>query len=144
MRNAHSIRRSIARWRATRQAVLGAILLAGSLATSAALVGKMARPDASTSRVREPTKSYGGVGIEITFLRDGVRILRVFEGSPADGKLVPGMYLVAVDDMRPDSLEGWATAIRGEPGSSVTLEVARRCHGHQKITLVRDVIHVRE
>ena len=143
MRNADSIRWSIARWRATRQAVLGAIVFAGCLATSAALVGRMACPERSVAHIRNQTESYSGVGIEIAFARDSVRIRRVFEGSPADGKLLPGMHIVAVDGVRPDSPEGWVTAIRGEPGSSVTLEVARRCHGHEKITLIRDVIHVR-
>jgi C-terminal processing protease CtpA/Prc len=103
----------------------------------------MACPETSISRVRDRTDSYSGVGIEIRFTRSDVRIVRVFEGSPADGKLAPGMYLVAVDGVRPDSPEGWANAIRGEAGSNVTLEVACRGHGHEKITLVREVIQVR-
>lgn len=143
MRNADSIRRSMARWRATRRAVLSAIILAGCVATSAALVGRMTVPETSVAAARDRTESYGGVGIELRITRSDAWIVRVFEGSPADGKLVPGMYLVAVDGVRPASPEGWVTAIRGEAGSPVTLEVARRCHGHEEITLVRDVIHVR-
>jgi C-terminal processing protease CtpA/Prc len=103
----------------------------------------MACPETSVSHVRNRTETYSGVGIEIAAVRDTARIRRVFEGAPADGKLLPGMHIVAVDGVRPDSIEGWVTAIRGEAGSSVTLEVARRCHGHDKITLIRDVIHVR-
>ena len=139
---ANSIRNSVARWRTARRVVLGSVVLAGSVVTSAAVMYRMAAHDcASYHRVNE-AYTYSGVGVVIEREDGQVVVRRILSGAPADGELFPGARLVSVDGVTPHSLEGWAEAIRGAPGTHVELEVAYPCGGHKLVTLERGIIRM--
>ena len=70
-------------------------------------------------------------------------VSRVIKGSPADGKIVPGARLLEIEGERLHTVEQWAAAIRGEPGSSFELTVAYPCGGKKRAHLTRDVVRVR-
>lgn len=142
MRNAESIRFSLARWKSARRVVLSAIILAGSVATSAAVMYRMSGLDASAYHRIARVYTYSGIGVVIEDDDGEVVVRRVIADSPAQGKLRPGMRLVSVEGERPDTLEGWAAAIRGEPGTDVDVEVASRCRGHKTVTFTRQVIRI--
>ena len=71
---------------------------------------------------------FSGVGMEVTQIPQGLRVTRVFDGSPAErAGIRPGDRIVAVDGR---SLAGRPSAtatalIRGRPGTFVTLTIAR-------------------
>lgn len=135
-------RNSLARWRTGRRVVLGAIVLAGSVVTSAAVMYRMAARDCTTQHEVGRAYTYSGVGVVIERDDDQVVVRRVLPGAPAEDKLFAGARLVSVDGDRPETLEGWATAIRGAPGTNVDVEVAYPCGGHKVVTVMRDVIRV--
>ncbi len=133
---------TIARWRNARRAVLGAIVLAGAVATSTAVVRQYALSECPGSRV-DRAYTYSGIGVVIERDDDeGVSVKRVFPGSPADGRLHAGARLVAVDGVVPADLEAWSSAIRGAPGTTVELEVAFPCGGHKTVAIGRDVVRM--
>lgn len=133
---------SLQRWRFARRMTLGSIVLAGSVATSAAVMYRMATTPCGSQNVVNRTYTYSGIGIVIEADQGQVVVRRVVPGSPAEGKLVPGARLVSLDGEYPNSTEAWAAAIRGEPGTSFELEVAYPCQGHKRVFLVRDVVRV--
>ena len=135
-------RNSLARWRTGRRVVLGAIVLAGSVVTSAAVMYRMAARDCTTQHEVGRAYTYSGVGVVIERDDDQVVVRRVLPGAPAEDKLFAGARLVSVDGDRPETLEGWATAIRGAPGTTVDVEVAYPCGGHKVVSVTRDVIRV--
>lgn len=135
-------RTSLTRWRTARRVVLGAIVLAGSVATSAAVMYRMASHDCSSYRQVERAYTYSGIGVVIEREQGQVVVRRVLPDAPAEDKLFPGARLVAVDGESPATLEGWAEAIRGAPGTAVEIEVAYPCGGHKTVTVGRDVIRV--
>lgn len=135
-------RTKLSRWRTARRVVLGSIVLAGSVATSAAVMYRMAAHDCSAYHQVDRAYTYSGVGVVIERERGQVVVRRVLPGAPAEDKLFPGARLVSVDGETPATLEGWAEAIRGTPGSDVDLEVASPCGGHKHVAITRDVIRV--
>lgn len=135
-------RTKLSRWRTARQVVLGSIVLAGSVATSAAVMYRMAAHDCSAYHQVDRAYTYSGVGVVIERERGQVVVRRVLPGAPAEDMLFPGARLVSVDGEAPATLEGWAEAIRGTPGSEVDLEVAYPCGGHKHVAITRDVIRV--
>lgn len=136
-------RTSIARWRIARRVVLGSIILAGSVATSAAVMYRMAATQCGAQQQVRQAYTYSGVGVVIERERGHVVVKRIIPGSPADGKLLPGARLLRVEGERPRGIEGWASAIRGEPGTSFEMEIAYPCGGKKRVHLTRDVVRVR-
>jgi C-terminal processing protease CtpA/Prc len=140
-----SLMTSIRRWRAARRIILGSIVLAGAMATSAALMyryGGATCQKAAQHRVAERGYTYSGIGAVIQARGDSVVVRSTLAGAPADGVLREGNRLISVDGTYPESIEGWANALRGPEGTSVTIEVASKCSGHKYVTLERKLIHV--
>ena len=132
------------RWRVARRVTLGAIVLAGTMATAATLITRMV-DSPSCHRAEEVVTNYytyPGIGVELAREGDNFVVHQVFDGTPAAGKLFPGATLVSVDGETPDSMQGWTSRIRGPEGTSVTLEVAYACSGHDTVTLERDLIRL--
>jgi C-terminal processing protease CtpA/Prc len=122
--------------------VLGAIVLAGAVATSTAVIRQTAYSGCHGHRV-DRAYTYSGIGVVIERDADeGATVKRVLPGSPADGRLHAGARLLSVDGEVPADVEGWASAIRGAPGTTVELEVAYPCGGHKTIEIGRDVIRM--
>ncbi len=142
MSTADSTRTTLARWRTARRAVLGAIVLAGSVVTSAAVMYRMGSPDCGAQHRVDRAYTYSGIGVVIERHQGDVVVRRVLRGSPATGKLHPGARLVSVDGENPPSIEAWAEAIRGAPGSTVDLTVAYPCGGQKVVSITRDVVRM--
>ena len=117
-------------------------MLAGSVVTSAAVMYRLGSRDCDAYHRVDRAYTYSGVGVVIENHRGEVVVRRVLRGAPAQGKLHPGARLVSVDGQDPPSLEGWASAIRGAPGTTVDIEVAYPCGGHKTITLTRDIVRM--
>ena len=136
---------ALSHWRIARRITLGAIVIAGTMSTAAAVAQRMADHPchAHASAVDEGVYTYSGIGVELT--RDGKDfvVARVFPGGPADGKLYPGAVLLSVDDETPRHMSQWTNRIRGEQGSEVEIEVVYPCSGHDTVVIERDLIRVR-
>jgi len=134
---------SISRWRTARSVVLGSIILAGSMATSAALMYRMAGPTCSQQkREIERGYTYSGIGAVIQQHGDRVMVRQVITDGPADGLLREGAFLVAVDGVTPRSVEDFANALRGPAGSTVAVEVKYGCNSHETVIIERSMIRV--
>ncbi len=85
-------------------------------------------PDEVRAFQEESTGNYAGIGVQITELNQAVTITAVFRNTPADrAGLLVGDRIVGVDQ---DQADGWTVEdasrrIRGEPGSTVRVLVAR-------------------
>lgn len=141
MRSADS-NTTLARWRTARRAVLGSIVLAGSVVTSAAVMYRMSARDCADYHRVDRAYTYSGIGVVIEREDGDVVVRRILPSSPAQGVLHRGARLVAVDGETPETLEDWASAIRGTPGSTVQLEIAYPCGGHRLLEIERDVIRL--
>jgi C-terminal processing protease CtpA/Prc len=138
----------LASWRTARRITLGAIVIAGTMTTAAAVAQRVAQHPCSRAHVRAqvPVQSvytYSGIGVELTQDGEDFVVARVFPGSPADGKLYEGAVLLGVDGESPRHMQQWVGMIRGEQGSSVELEVVYPCSGHETVVIERDIVHVR-
>lgn len=142
MRSSETTRTTLARWRTARRVVLGSIVLAGSVVTSAAVMYRMASHDCAAYHSVNRAFTYSGIGVVIEREDQQVVVRRVLPGAPAEDKLFPGARLVSVDGDAPPTLEAWAAAIRGAPDTTVDLEVAYPCGGHKTVTIGRDVIRM--
>ncbi len=133
---------SIRRWRVARSIVLGTILATGA---AAAAVAVFAPRPACHGGGHHASRGYvySGIGVELEQRADQYVVRRVFAGSPADGVVQPGAVLVRANGYRAQDLGGWTGLIRGEPGTTVELELAYHCGGHETVTLKRDTIRVR-
>jgi C-terminal processing protease CtpA/Prc len=135
---------SIARWRTARRMTLAAIVLAGGMATVGAATYRLATVNGCQARqITQTGYTYPGIGVELEQHGDEFIVRRVFPNTPADGKLFPNARLVAADGQSPETMAGWTSVIRGQPGTEVELEVAYGCGGPQHLTLQRDIIHLR-
>ena len=136
---------ALTRWRIARRLTLGAIVVAGTMATASAVAHRLAdSPCGAHARADvQSYYSYSGIGVELTQDGEDFVVARVFPGTPADGKLFPGAVLLSVDGESPRHMQQWTSRIRGEQGSEVELEVAYPCSGHDTVTLKRDVVRVR-
>lgn len=133
----------LARWRTARRVVLSSVVLAGSVATGTAVMMRMSAHDCARQHHVERAYTYSGIGVVIEVERDEVVVTRVLPDSPAEGRLRAGARLISVDGEVPATLENWADAIRGAPGTTVELEVAYPpCGGHKRVTLDRDIVRV--
>jgi C-terminal processing protease CtpA/Prc len=135
---------SIGRWRTARRVILGSIVLAGAMATSAAVMYRFGGNECRSAHraAVDNSYSYSGIGAVIQGRGDHVIVRSVLPGAPADGAIREGARLISVDGTYPDSVEGWASALKGPEGTSVTIEVAYRCSGHKFVTLERKMIRV--
>jgi C-terminal processing protease CtpA/Prc len=132
----------IHRWRIARRVTLGAIVIAGTMATASVVVQRMAMVDHGCRGAQDSSYTYSGIGVELEKKGDEFVVRRVFEGSPADGKLFPGASLISVDGETPRHIRQWTNSIRGERGTSVELEVEYPCSGRETVTLERDIVRV--
>lgn len=137
-----SLRSSLARWQTGRKVVLGAILASGALATSAAVMQRVAKHDCDTFHHVARAYTYSGIGVVIEESGEEIVVRRVLPDTPAQGHIHVGARLVSVDGMSPNSLEGWASAIRGQAGTPLELEVAYPCSGHRTVNLERGIVRV--
>ena len=142
--NESSLVTSISRWRTARRVILGSIVLAGAMATSAAVMYRFGGTNcrATQHRVVDNVYKYSGIGAVIQGRGDAVIVRNVIAGAPADGVIREGARLISVDGTYPNSVEEWVSVLRGPEGTSVTIEVAYRCSGHKFVTLERQTISV--
>jgi C-terminal processing protease CtpA/Prc len=132
------------RWRIARRITLGAIVIAGTMATASVVVQRLAMDHpCHAGQHSQGEYTYSGIGVELQQDGDAFVVRRVFEGSPADGKLYPGAKLISVDGETPRHMRHWTNEIRGEQGTSVELEVEYPCSGRETVTLERDIVRVR-
>ncbi len=136
-------RSSLQRWRLGRRVVLGSILLAGTVATSGAVMYRMAATQCGMQHQVNRAYTYSGIGVVIEREQGHVVVSRVIKGSPADGKILPGARLLRIEGERLRSVEQWASAIRGEPGTSFEMELAYPCGGKKRVFVTRDIVRVR-
>lgn len=87
---------------------------------------------------------YGGLGIEVGSFEDHLRIVKVFDGSPAAvAGLASGDRIVGVDGTELDAanIDQAGGMLRGPAGSEVNLEIRRSEEGElQALTLTRELI----
>ena len=136
---------SLGRWRTARRVILGSIVLAGAMATSAAVMYRFGGNECRSAHraiAVDNSYSYSGIGAVIQGRDDHVIVRSVLPGAPADGEIREGARLISVDGTYPDSVEGWASALKGPEGTSVNIEIAYRCGGHKFVTLERKMIRV--
>ena len=96
--------------------------------------------------LREETKGrFGGLGIEIT-KRDGpLKVVSPIEGTPAErAGLMPGDIITHADGtlIEPLSLVDAVDLLRGEPGTSVLLTIARAGTTDFDVSVRRELINV--
>jgi carboxyl-terminal processing protease len=86
---------------------------------------------------------FGGIGIEIS-VEDGVpKIIAPIDGTPAaKAHLEPGDLIVGIGGQSTQGMDSAKVinAIRGKPGSTVTLMISRGDKAPFKVTLQRDII----
>ena len=92
------------------------------------------------------TGNYAGIGVQITLLDARVTITAVFRDTPAEGAgVLVGDRIVWVEghDSRDWTLDQARDSIRGEPGSTVRIRVARDGFTESiPFSIVRDNVHV--
>lgn len=141
------LKTSIMRWRNARSIVLGSIILAGAMTTSATLVHRLAKMEGCPSAIPgeihhvERGYTYSGIGAIIQYEGSHVVVRHVFPSSPAEASLAPGMQLISVDGTQPSTLEEWGMALRGPIGTEVEIEVEYPCGGRKIVVLERSRIH---
>lgn len=92
---------------------------------------------------------YGGLGLTIRYDYDAkaVVIVSPMSGTPAErAGLMPNDYILSVDGTPTSELgiNKAASLMRGEPGTTVTLEVYRESWNEPKnVTLIREIIETR-
>jgi C-terminal processing protease CtpA/Prc len=124
---------------------LASIVLAGGMATAFAATWRLSEVRGCHARNATAVGyTYSGIGVELEEREDEYVVRRVFPGTPADGQVFPGARLLSADGESPDSMAGWTSLIRGEAGTPVDIEVAYGCGGQQTVTLVRDIVHIRD
>ena len=138
-----SIATSLNRWRTARSVVLGSIILAGTMATSAAMLYRFAGTTCHQRQEVERGYTYSGIGAVIQQRGEHVVVRQVIAGGPAQGVIREGAALIAVDGEVPGSVEAWADALRGPAGTNVHVEVAYPCGGHETVVIERQVVRVR-
>lgn len=86
-------------------------------------------PEERATRHDALSGSFVGIGVQIDRRPDGVTIVGVFHGSPAEGAgLRRGDRIVAVDGtpIEADGIDRAIELVRGEPGTQVTITLDRQ------------------
>lgn len=101
----------------------------------------------SFSELQETTTgNYGGLGLEVNMDDGFVRVISPMDDTPAArGGIEPGDLIIRLDEMpvKGMTLNDAIEAMRGEPGSTVTLTVLRDGQDQPiEIDLTREVIQV--
>jgi carboxyl-terminal processing protease len=101
-------------------------------------------PDAYKDLQRETRGRFGGLGLEVGLDAGSVKIISVFEETPAQqAGLQPGDTILKFDEATTDgmTLEQAIKRARGEPGTQVTLTVLRKGAAQpQQLVLTRALI----
>lgn len=88
---------------------------------------------------------FGGLGIEVGRQDGYIRVISPIDDSPADrAGILPGDLIIEIDNkpLREMSPDEAANMMRGEPGSSVTVTIAREGQEPFDLTIVREVIAI--
>ena len=88
---------------------------------------------------------FGGLGIEVGRQEGYIRVISPIDDSPADrAGILPGDLIIEIDNkpLREMSPDEAANMMRGEPGSSVTVTIAREGQEPFDLTIVREVIAI--
>jgi len=92
------------------------------------------------------TGNYAGVGLNVHLEEGKVRVVTTLEGTPAyRAGILPGDMVISVDNVpvQKDRVEETIVRMRGEPGTGVTVDVARDGQpGPLRFNLVRSEIEV--
>lgn len=103
-------------------------------------------PEAYDQFEESNTRNYAGIGVQISRLDGLVTITAVFKETPAERSgLVLGDRIVEVEgvDATEWSLDDARDSIRGEPGSTVNMRVARDGFTDLvPVSIVRDNVHI--
>ncbi|MEQ8952814.1 MAG: S41 family peptidase, partial [Gammaproteobacteria bacterium] len=89
------------------------------------------------------TGEFGGLGIEVGRENGYIKVISPIDDSPADrAGIQAGDYIIAIDNrpLREMLPEEAANVMRGEPGTEVTVTIAREGLEPFDVTVVRDVI----
>jgi len=88
---------------------------------------------------------FGGIGVEIEDQAGIPIVISPIDGTPAaEAGLQPGDRIVAVDGKGTDGMDATqvVNAVRGKPGSAITLTISRETERPFDVTLNRSVIQV--
>jgi carboxyl-terminal processing protease len=122
--------------------------------TQDALKGMLTRLDPHSSYLNEReyrdardelSGKFGGIGIEIEDQGGIPIVISPIDGTPAaEAGLQPSDRIVAVDGKGTDGMDATqvVNAVRGKPGSAVTLTISRNTEKPFDVTLNRSIIHV--
>ncbi len=98
----------------------------------------------SFSRMMEDTRgSFAGIGATIKKVADGIELIKIQRGSPAEkAGLKSGDILLSVDNviLKDLNMEECLNNIRGEKGSRIILKVRRKNQPDKEYVLTRDII----
>ncbi len=121
----HRIRQDYVEETSADQLLLGAI---NGMISTLDPYSQYMTPEQYKAFQEETSGEYHGIGVEITALDDGLRIVRPYPGSPAEkAGLLPGDIIVSVDgvsiaDIGPDEA---VSRIKGRRGTKVKLGILR-------------------
>lgn len=89
--------------------------------------------------VVEDTTSVVGIGVQVTYTEEGIHIIQVVNGGPAEAAgLVAGDLIIAIgDESCVPASEASADLMRGEAGTSVTVTVRHADGSQEDYTLTR-------
>ena len=91
------------------------------------------------------TGEFGGVGLYIDTVDDGVLVIEPFPGSPAHAAgIIAGDLIVAIDGTQAGGLNeaGVVSRLRGSPGTDVHVSLVRAGGETLEVTVTRDLIEV--
>jgi carboxyl-terminal processing protease len=91
------------------------------------------------------TGEFGGVGLYLGRVDDGVLVIEPFVGSPAYGAgIMAGDLIVAIDGTEAGTLDenGVVSRLRGSPGTDVRVSLVRAGSETLEVTVTRELIEV--
>lgn len=91
------------------------------------------------------TGEFGGLGIEVGREDGYIKVISPIDDTPADrAGLLPGDLIIQIDNkpLREMLPEEAAQMMRGEPGTEVTITIAREGQSPFDVTIVREVIAI--
>jgi carboxyl-terminal processing protease len=100
-------------------------------------------PEAFSDMQDQTRGEYGGLGLEITSEDGVVKVISPIDGTPASrAGIKPGDYITAVDGQTVlgMSVNDAVKQMRGKPGETVTLTIAREKTDPFDVKLIREII----